>query len=151
MSLSILLLYVAPAFAGGFDLAGFSPLYRFDGTVDFQRIGTTMCGADLDGGGYDDIVFSSEEPVSGMSRAGGVYAYSGLDGHLFWRVQGTEADGYLGTTGLACTGDLSGDGIPDVLAHEEGSSHPAGAILVLSGKDGSLITVFTGEQAGDSF
>jgi hypothetical protein len=110
-----------------------------------------MRGGDLDGDGYDDIVFSSDEPVSGMTDAGGVYAYSGLDGHLLWRVQGTEVDASLGTTGLACTGDLSGDGVPDVLAYEGGNSYPAGAVLVLSGKDGSLIRVFPGEQTGDSF
>jgi hypothetical protein len=117
---------------------GQTPLWEVSGTPgsvfgrSLARIG------DVDGDGRDDLAVGAQLAMVGtFINAGKVFVLSGLDGSTLLSMSGPTPGAQLGYT-VAGPGDVTGDGIPDVLA---GSWYLEQARLY-SGADGSLVYAF---------
>ena len=98
--------------------------------------GTAVARAgDVDGDGLDEVVVGAESADISGTDAGRVYLFSGADGALIWSRDG-EAAGELLGSGAGYLGDVTSDGVPDVLVGARGAG---GAVYVLSGIDGSTV------------
>ncbi len=98
---------------------------------------------DVNGDDINDMVTSAPTNDEGGNNAGKIYVYSGSDGKLIWSVIGEAENGQLGM-GIEYGGDINNDGIPDVVA----GAPFASTAFAYSGKDGSLIHSFKGDEAG---
>jgi hypothetical protein len=121
---------------------------------------------DLDDDGYDDFAVGEPGQSQGAPDAGGVVVWFGSpDGptrpvRLFGETEGAAAG-----SSLAAPGDVTGDGVPDLLVgapsegpiddvSETASLLPQGAVYVLAGpfeQDGPMspVSVLRGAQPGD--
>lgn len=147
-------------------------LRRFDGQQALDAFGIAVAGGyDFNGDGIPDIVIGAPytDPLQpdiyykrgepsrnrvGLSAAGSVFIFSGKDGGLLLRLNGTEAHGHFGRT-IEILGDINGDSVPDIavsapVASPNGRTR-AGRVFVYSGKDGALINLFDGPNAGGHF
>ncbi|HXF49749.1 MAG TPA: hypothetical protein VNL73_10055 [Verrucomicrobiae bacterium] len=118
-------------------------IYQLNGT-DSERFGSSVDGVgDVNGDGKGDfIVGAPRTRVGGLSTAGSVFVYSGINGTVLYRRDGTFAFQQLGTA-VGGVGDANFDGkadfiIGDPLASPNGLSH-AGSAYVYSGANGSLL------------
>lgn len=100
---------------------------------------------DLNGDGIPDVlVGAGGEAVDNMELAGRAYLMSGADGNLLQTLTSpnAQADGVFGKA-VARTGDVNGDGTPDLLvgAYVESADDifPAGRSYVFSGADGEVL------------
>jgi hypothetical protein len=100
---------------------------------------------DVDGDGFNDFVTSAPTKNIHGENAGRVYVYSGKSGALLWSVDGAPGD-QLGS-GIEAAGDVDGDGVPDVIA----SAPEIDRAYVLSGRDGHVLRILSGEAYGDRF
>ncbi|MGH7150960.1 MAG: integrin alpha, partial [Planctomycetota bacterium] len=92
---------------------------------------------DVDGDGRDDAVVGAPTwsgPTLATEYAGKVFLLSGATGWTLWEAAGPVQSGNLGSS-VAGPGDLTGDGIPDVLV----GSLDLGQARAYSGVDGSLV------------
>ena len=97
------------------------------------------------------FIGASEADPNGKYGAGSVYLYSGVDGAVLWQLDGDSAYDGLGTS-VAGTGDINGDGIPDVIIGAPMSflgRHSAGFARVCSGADGTTLLRFEGAEDQD--
>ena len=108
---------------------------------------------DVDNDGVHDIITSAPYLTLGANQpgAGRVYLYSGRTGEELRRHTGASGD----LLGLSVSGvdDLNGDGHADyaATATRTGSTTQAGAVMVWSGKDGSLLHEIAGATPGSGF
>jgi len=159
---------IAGAYAadpGGVDGAGsayvFSgidgtQLFRFDGTTQGERLGISVSGGgDLNGDGVPDLLVGADLFTSpGLLNTGAVYAYSGADGSLLYRIEGIEADYRLGWS-VSDAGDVNADGFDDFISGafdaSPGGRSGAGSAFVYSGFDGAILYRKDGAAFSDSF
>lgn len=127
-----------------FSGADHSILHDITG-VPGDRFGASVSAAgDLNGDGYDDFLVAANRANYSFPVAGRVYAYSGQDGSILWTQDGLGAGYNLGTA-AGKVGDLTGDGVPDVVVGAAGApgagqgGNAGGQAFVYSGADGSLI------------
>jgi hypothetical protein len=114
------------------------------GDVDGNGVGDVALAV----GGYNDV---PDPAGQGGFSVGRVAAHSGADGRLLWERSGEE-DSLFGLSAVA-TGDVSGDGVPDLVVSEpfsgpEGArpvQSPASRLHVLSGADGVTLATHAGE------
>lgn len=102
-----------------------------------------VVAADLDGDGYDDAIVSQYNANTTVHRGGIVMVYrgtaDGLDPTPIQQFEGTWREGLFGRS--LAVGDLSGDGIADLVIGEEQFEHSTGRVLVYMGVgDGSFST-----------
>ncbi len=138
---------------------------QWSGDVDLEGLGASVAGpGDLDGDGLGDVLFGSPSDDLNQARV-----HSTGDGSLIhaweltdWLDQGAYT-GLLSSTSttrfathVAAAGDLDDDGVPDVLIRgtqrdylSQSSFDPQVFVFAFSGRDGSLLEVFTGPR-GDS-
>ncbi|MCB0026678.1 MAG: FG-GAP repeat protein, partial [Anaerolineales bacterium] len=109
--------------------------------------GASVSGAgDVDGDGHADIFVGSTYASVAQNNGGQVALYSGADGSLLWTVDGAFPDGFLGSA-VGALGDVSGDGVPDLVAGAQGAGRKAhGEAYALSGVDGNVL--FTMKPVG---
>ena len=125
------------------------PLWRFDGPLSGDQLGKSVAGAgDVDGDGHDDLVAGAPQAdPNGHYVAGSVFVYSGRDGRLLWRFDGSAAGNMLGWS-VSGAGDVNGDGFADVIAGapeaDPSGLQRAGVASVYSGADGTLLWRFSG-------
>ena len=76
--------------------------------------------------------------------------YSGKDGGRLFRIIGNSSSPRIGLR-LSSVGDLNGDGVPDILSSSYGfpSKFSAGAIFLFSGKNGTLLMTWVGDNKWD--
>jgi len=136
------------------DGAGRAYVYSsFDGTVlhtlasanpeNDGQFGRAVAGVDdVDGDGYADVIVGApQEGLVNATSGGRAYLFSGNTGSLLATFTSpSPADfGRFGSA-LAGLGDVSGDGVPDVLvgAEQEGAEG-GGRAHVFSGADGTVL------------
>lgn len=117
-----------------------APNYSFDfptgrfGTNAGDQLGTSVTCCDLDrDGNPETLVGARDTDPNGVQDAGSVFVYSGRDGHLLHRFDGTVPFGVFGIS-VQCS-DINRDGRPDVLI---GAANQ-GRVFVYSGRDWSLL------------
>lgn len=102
---------------------------------------------DVDGDGFADVAGSYADAPSGHARV-----FSGADGAVLIDVSGSGLD-QLGHA-LAGPGDITGDGVPDLLVGVPGYDVTPlgnqGRVVVVSGADGQIALAIDGEQPGGS-
>ena len=154
-----------------FILSGASSqvLYELDGHAAGDHFGAALSTfADVDGDGVSDLIVGIPlsdvvDPVTHKvtkKDAGRVEVYSGKTGILIFGVDGVTAGDNFGYA-VAGSTDLNGDTIPDLLvgANKFDVLNPvtlvlmkdAGRVYRLSGVDGSVLSFWSGEAAGDQF
>ncbi|HLG22699.1 MAG TPA: integrin alpha [Candidatus Manganitrophaceae bacterium] len=147
-------------------------LRRFDGEQPLDAFGIDVIGGfDFNADGYPDIVIGSPyadpfpfeipphngvpspNPV-GRSAAGSVFIFSGKDGGLLLRLNGQSPHDHFGRM-MEVVGDITGDGVPELAVSaptaSPGGRVKAGQVFIFSGKDGTPIRFFEGQEAGDRF
>lgn len=116
-----------------------SQLHRFDGSASFMSLGSAISAiGDLDGDGMQDIMACSEV---GDLGTGTIYIWSGATGALLRSIDGPQTGIRFGRA-LAGAGDVSGDGIPDILVGAPTATSAGlpenGSAMIYSGATGSL-------------
>ena len=115
-----------------------------------DRFGSAVAG-DSRGGRFFILVGA---PRAGESRHGRTYVYNTLSATPGFVVDADATGGALGGMFLSVTGDMNGDGVPDVYASDwqnNAKGPQTGRVYVHSGKDGRRLFTFTGETAGEGF
>ncbi|TAH39427.1 MAG: hypothetical protein EYC70_01185 [Planctomycetota bacterium] len=102
--------------------AGGSLLFELEGdAVDHDYFGYDVGSAgDVNGDGYGDVVVGA--PNGGVTRQGGLFIYSGINGRLLSRIVGQSAADFLGWS-VASAPDINGDGLSDLLSFAFGGSY----------------------------
>ncbi|MFP2926684.1 FG-GAP-like repeat-containing protein [Pyxidicoccus sp. 3LG] len=111
---------------------------------------TVGAPGDLDGDGTPDVLVGASFTSAAAFRVGRVYALSGRDGSVLWTREGAGERNLLGSS-VNGLGDVSGDGVPDVIAGARNAGPSSGGLVyVLSGVDGAwLYTLQPDATAGD--
>ncbi|MBC8404863.1 MAG: FG-GAP repeat protein [Planctomycetes bacterium] len=129
-------------------------LHRFDGTASNQLLGTQVASAgDVDADGVPDVILGANYSAPGGTfQAGSAFVYSGRNGVLLWRFDGTESAGWFGRS-TAGVGDVDGDGFGDLLVgapkETPNGIARAGRAYLYSGATGALLRQFEGTNAFD--
>lgn len=129
-------------------------LYRMDGEASGDWFGYSVSAAgDVDGDGFYDLIAGAHlTDRSGRMDSGSAYVFSGVDGSLLHRRDGTAAGDWFGFS-VSGAGDVNADGLDDLIVGAKlaspGGLQTAGSAAVLSGADGSLIHQWNGIAPDD--
>lgn len=109
---------------------------------------------DVDRDGGSEVVATAFffDPTSTTGQAGRGYCFSGKTGALLWTIDGVKGNQGLGY--CCALGDVSGDGIPDVVFGSVGSGSGIsgeGHVDLVDGATGSILRTIVGERPGDHF
>ena len=126
-----------------------------DGSILHTLTGGSYFGAsiasigDVDGDAVPDFVVGAEGCYSASCQPGFVRAFSGASGGELFTANGSFAE-FFGSR-VSSLGDVSGDGIPDVLVGAPGvGGIGMGRAALLSGANGAVIRSVTNLGAGDN-
>ncbi len=121
-----------------------SQLYLFSIGEVIAEFGTSVAGVgDIDADGFDDVVVGALT----VSEAGQAYVYSGQNGSLLFTLKsGNQQSLGLFGSAISGAGDVSGDGIGDVIVgapFESPGNSPdrAGRAYVFNGSTGTILPV----------
>lgn len=134
---------------------GIKQLHQWEGAAANNHFGGMVADAgDVNADGYSDIIVgSSEADPPGLLDAGSAFVYSGIDGSLLYRFDGSVAGGRFGSA-VAGAGDINGDGFADLLVRGEditGSFYLSGSVYAYSGANGALLHRWDGRSDRDTF
>jgi len=133
-----------------------SLLHEWGGDAQDDRAGEALIGGfDLDLDGHADILFGADHADTALGNDTGVASvYSGATGALLLRLEGAAKKDRFGKS-VAVVGDLDQDQRPDFAIGayhaDAGNLDKAGAVLVFSGADGSLLYRIDGLDKKDEF
>ncbi|MBI2060970.1 MAG: FG-GAP repeat protein [Nitrospirae bacterium] len=131
-------------------------LYTLRSEQAGDLFGTVIASAgDVNGDGRPDLLvgapYSDVEFVPGVGR---VYLFSGADGSLVLKINGSQTIGKLGSA-IASLGDVDSDGVPDFAAGIPGATvegqRGVGRVCVYSGKNGRTKFCVDGEIASKRY
>ncbi len=121
-----------------------SSIHVFTGASAGNGFGFSVSGGvDLNEDTYPDLIVSAND----AGNVGAVHTFSGQTGALLYTLVGEAIDDEFGRS-VAGVGDLSNDGVPDVVVgakFNDAGGNNAGRAYIYSGKTGALLHVFTGE------
>ncbi len=98
---------------------------------------------DVNGDAVPDVIV-------GAPGAGSAYVFSGRDGAMILTLNGDEGDANTFGASVASTGDVDGDGRPDLLVGASGAASGAGRAYLFSSANGSRLHTWEGEEQGDA-
>lgn len=109
-------------------------IHRIDGAFAGGQLGEAVTGiGDLNQDGYADfLVGEPRANPHGLNGAGSAWVFSGLDGSVLARHDGTEADARVGKTATSL-GDVDADGVEDYTVGQGSIGGPADAAVTYSG------------------
>ncbi len=141
-------------YAGVYVGPEFSVSLPFVGEFAGDQFGRIVGGGwDFDGDGYDDLLVGAPFNDDNGSQAGKVLCLSGSDNSLIWLARGQLPGDRFGTA-VACVGDVTGDGVPEVIVgaplNDIGGTNTGRAYLLV-GQNGSVLHIFTGKSDGEQF
>lgn len=128
-------------------------LFTVRGTRQGEHLGKSASAAgDVDADGVSDFVVGSPDArPSSLRQAGIVQVFSGRDGSVLHTWSGERVADFFGTS-VDEVGDVDLDGHDDVLVGVPGRLAPngdwVGALLVFSGRDGSVLVRAYGDRVG---
>jgi len=123
------------------------------GTSVNDRFGVSLAAiGDLDGDGVTDLAIGAERSDVVATDAGSVLVVSSASGATLRTWFGATALDEFGHA-VAGVGDVSADGVPDVLVgawnDDAGSGFLPGSVSLISGADGSVLGYWSGITADD--
>lgn len=129
-------------------------LRNYAGQVAGDNLGGAVACSDLNGDRYADILVGGHAiDVNGILDAGSIFVYSGKNGTLLRRINGTAVADHVGYS-LAC-GRIDGDKVPDIVTGSiQEETPPANTferLWLYSGKTGKLIQRVEQTAKGDLF
>lgn len=146
-----------------FSGADYSNLYTFVGGAPTNiSFGASMDTAgDVNGDGFDDMIFGAPGDDTKQVDAGAAMVYSGKDGVLLYTLYASQipnphrSEDFFGIS-VAGVGDVDKDGFDDLFvgAHEKGTkpaNYPPGYSQLLSGVDGSVLRTYVGSSYNAAF
>jgi len=127
-------------------------LYQFNGTEDFDYLGTSVAAGDVNGDGLGDVIVGAAAGnVSGVI-VGYVRVFNGSNGALLYQFNGSLVADQLGRS--VAVGDVNGDGKTEVVAGAQAGDTPGlsdnGYARVFSGSNGVLLYQFNGTADTDN-
>lgn len=129
----------------------FDVLRRYEGGPDDGIGFDAVFVGDADGDGVADLAASNHFYPGGTNNRGRVWLVSGATGLLLWFHDGQTRGDVIGVV-LERAGDVNEDGAADVLSSsDEGGPGDEGAVLVLSGADGSVLRRYVAPAPGGNF
>jgi len=133
-----------------FSGADGSTLHTIDGTGVDDEFGIGVAGVgDLDGDAHDDVAVGAHHDDDNGFNSGSVRVVSGATGAQLHLFLGDEMHDDLGHV-LAGLGDITGDGVPDLVAGLHDTPEP-GQARVYDGDSGAVLYNFTGSSVGDFY
>jgi len=128
-------------------------LYTIYGSKNGDQFGYKVNTAgNINGDTNTDFMISAPgADPGGLSEAGSVYVYSGLNGNLLYQKNGSAANERFGGWSMDGGGDLNGDGRADFIIGAPQANSFAGSVYVYSGLNGNLLYQKNGAAANDHF
>jgi hypothetical protein len=138
----------APGYVKVYSAATGSLLYTLTGPNSQSYLGQGLAGVgDVNGDGLPDLLVGDPGVFSNTGQA---KVFSGPTGALLLTINGTIGESFFGWS-VAGPGDVSGDGVPDLLVGAPGTfaTNQPGQARVFSGAGGGVIFTFSGTATND--
>lgn len=129
---------------GAYSGATGLPIWEFFGSplvCGFTDFGWSVSSADVNGDNFDDILIGSPRECLAGLVIGSIFAYSGKEGSLLYRLDGVEISECFGRK-VVGLGRIDMDSCDDFLVYSEDRDTfglDFGSALIYSGKTGTLL------------